>query len=121
MRSAQALVAAGSTSVVAVDVVQVPNDKQQLAPMLDKISALPNELSQPETRPADSGYFSEANVEPPIPKGGRRTIRRSASVLQKPHPLRRIQRRSRPCASAENIRRQNSLRGEVQQIVGRAS
>jgi transposase len=35
--NAQAAVAAGSLLVVAVDVVQAPNDKQQLAPMLGKI------------------------------------------------------------------------------------
>jgi hypothetical protein len=31
--------------------------------MLDQISALPDELGQAETLLADSGYFSEANVE----------------------------------------------------------
>jgi hypothetical protein len=75
--NAQAVVAAGSMLVVAVDVVQAPNDKQQLAPMLDKISALPDELGEAETLLADSGYFSEANVEacavagiePLIPQG----------------------------------------------------
>jgi hypothetical protein len=75
--NAQAVVAAGSMLVVVVDVVQAPNDKQQLAPMLDKISALPDELGQAETLLADSGYFSEANVEacaaagiePLIPQG----------------------------------------------------
>ena len=61
--NAQAVVAAGSMLVVAVDVVQAPNDKQQLAPMLDQISALPKGLGQAETLLADSGYFSEANVE----------------------------------------------------------
>jgi hypothetical protein len=75
--NAQAVVAAGGMLVVAVDVVQAPNDKQQLAPMLDKISALPDQLGEAETLLADSGYFSEANVEacaavgiePLIPQG----------------------------------------------------
>jgi hypothetical protein len=61
--NAQAAVAAGSLLVVAVDVVQAPNDKQQLAPMLDKIGALPEGLGDPETLLADTGYFSAANVE----------------------------------------------------------
>jgi hypothetical protein len=39
--NAQAAVVAGSLLVVVVDVVQAPNDKQQLAQMLDKIDALP--------------------------------------------------------------------------------
>src|SRR4051794_33131671 len=55
--NAQAVVAAGS--LLAADVVQAPNDKRQLAPMLDKLAALP--LGQPEL--ADTGYFSAANVE----------------------------------------------------------
>src|SRR4051794_5136273 len=61
--NAQAVVAAGSLLVVAADVVQAPNDKRQLAPMLDKLAALPGDLGQPETLLADTGYFSAANVE----------------------------------------------------------
>src|SRR4051812_20583200 len=60
--NAQAVVAAGSLLVVAADVVQAANDKQQLAPMLGTIDPLPAELGRPETRLADSGYFSAANV-----------------------------------------------------------
>ena len=61
--NAQAVVAAGSLLVVATEVVQAANDKQQLAPMLDKITALPEELGRPDTLLADSGYFSAANVD----------------------------------------------------------
>jgi hypothetical protein len=39
--NAQAMVAAESLLVIAVDVVQAPNDKQQIAPMLEKVDALP--------------------------------------------------------------------------------
>jgi len=60
--NAQAVVAAGSLLVVAAQVVQAPNDKQQIEPMLDKIAALPEQLGRPETLLADNGYFSEANV-----------------------------------------------------------
>ncbi len=60
--NAQAAVAAGSLLVVASDVVQSPNDKQQLEPMLAKIAALPVELGEAETLLADSGYFSAGNV-----------------------------------------------------------
>ena len=42
--------------------VQAPNDKQQIAPMLAKIDALPEALGGVNTLLADSGYFSEANV-----------------------------------------------------------
>src|ERR1700692_1959312 len=92
--NAQAVVAAGSMLVVAVDVVQAPNDKQQLAPMLDKISALPDELGQAETLLADSGYFSEANVEacaaagiePLIPQGRQAHYPPASERLTTVHP-----------------------------------
>src|SRR5271165_3988408 len=61
--NAQAVVAAGSLLVVAADVVQAPNDKQQLEPMLGKIEALPERLGAAETLLADAGYFSAANVK----------------------------------------------------------
>jgi hypothetical protein len=61
--NAQAAVAAGSLLVVAGDVVQAPNDKQQLAPMLNQLGALPDALGDVETLLADNGYFSAANVE----------------------------------------------------------
>ncbi len=61
--NAQAAVAAGSLLVVAVDVVQAPNDKSQVEPMLEKIGALPEALGEAENLLADTGYFSAANVE----------------------------------------------------------
>src|ERR1022692_1707152 len=54
----QAAVAAGSLLVVATDVVQAPNDKQQVEPMLEKIGALPEALGKVENLLADTGYFS---------------------------------------------------------------
>src|SRR5208283_5054657 len=61
--NAQAAVAVGSLLVVATDVVQAPNDKQQLEPMVNKIDALPEEVGETEALLADNGYFSQANVE----------------------------------------------------------
>src|SRR6266853_1051193 len=60
--NAQAVVAAGSLLVVAAQVVQATNDKQQIEPMLKRIEALPADLGKPDTLLADTGYFSEANV-----------------------------------------------------------
>ena len=60
--NAQAVVATESLLVVAAQVVQAPNDKQQIEPMLTKIGSLPENLGKPDTLLADSGYFSEANV-----------------------------------------------------------
>jgi len=60
--NAQAVVSVDSLLVVAADVVQAANDKQQLQPMLNKIAVLPNALGEVETLLADNGYFSAANV-----------------------------------------------------------
>src|SRR5512132_2971670 len=61
--NAQAAVAAGSLLVVATNVVQATNDKQQVTPMLERLDALPEDLGEVETLLADTGYFSEANVQ----------------------------------------------------------
>ncbi|HZB55028.1 MAG TPA: IS1182 family transposase [Reyranella sp.] len=60
--NAQAAVATGSLLVVATDVVQAANDKEQVQPMLDRLGRLPAALDKPETLLADSGYCSQANV-----------------------------------------------------------
>ena len=75
--NAQAAVVAGSLLVVAVDVVQAPNDKNQVEPMLEKIGALPEGLGKVDHLLADTGYFSagtvaaceKAGVEPAIAMG----------------------------------------------------
>jgi hypothetical protein len=61
--NAQAVVATGSLLIVVNDVVQAANDKQQLAPMLGRLKALPNKLGRVRRLLADAGYASEANVE----------------------------------------------------------
>lgn len=57
--NAQAVVATGSLLVVANEVTQAANDKEQLVPMIEKIQA----LGRTEHLLADSGYLSQANVE----------------------------------------------------------
>ena len=49
--------------IVEQHVTQNPNDKQEIKPALEKISSLPGSLGKVETILADTGYFSEANVE----------------------------------------------------------
>ena len=61
--NAQAVVAAGSLLVVATDVVQAANDKQQIVPMVAKLQAQSEELGKPEHLRADTGYHSAANVD----------------------------------------------------------
>ena len=61
--NAQAVVATGSMLIVATEVTQAANDKEQLKPMIEKLKALPKELGRAKRILADSGYLSEANVE----------------------------------------------------------
>ena len=108
--NAQAVVASESLLVIATDVVQAPNDKQQIAPMLEKVDALPEHLGRPETLLADNGYFREANVtactaaniEPLIATGRQPHHCRAASGTGKPD----IGRSHGP-ASADTARQTN--------------
>lgn len=49
--------------VVANGLTPAANDKQQLAPLIDKLKELPKQLGRVKRVLADSGYLSEANVE----------------------------------------------------------
>ncbi|MBK5965747.1 IS5/IS1182 family transposase [Thiocystis minor] len=60
--NAQALVETASLLVVIPQVTQATNDKQQIAPMLERLAALPEDLPPPKQLTADTGFFSEANV-----------------------------------------------------------
>lgn len=61
--NAQAVVATGSLLIIATEVTQAANDKEQLLPMIEKIRALPKELGRAKRILADSGYLSQSNVE----------------------------------------------------------
>ena len=61
--NAQAVVDTESLLILAADVTQAGNDKQQVEPMVAKLQSLPEGLNHPEHFLADTGYFSEANVE----------------------------------------------------------
>jgi transposase len=61
--NAQAVVATGSMLIVATEVTQAGNDKEQLRPMIQKLQALPQELGRAKRILADHGYLSHSNVE----------------------------------------------------------
>jgi transposase len=61
--NAQAAVDTESLLIVAPHVTDAPNDKEQVAPMVAKIQALPEGLNQPQQMLADNGFYSEKNVE----------------------------------------------------------
>lgn len=61
--NAQAGVDVDTYLIVEEHVTQHPNDKQEIAPALDQLGALPEELGEVQVLLADTGYHSEANVE----------------------------------------------------------
>jgi transposase len=61
--NAQAAVATGSLLIVASDLTQAVNDKQQMKPLIDALKDLPKKLGRVQRVLADNGYLSEANVE----------------------------------------------------------
>ena len=95
--NAQAAVATESLLVVANALTQAANDKEQLAPMIEQLKALPKELGRTRRILADSGYLSQANVarceaakiEPLIALGREphhRSWRQRFAIAPKPPP-----------------------------------
>jgi transposase len=64
-------------------ITQATNDKQQLKPALDDLEALPDELGTIKRLAADSGYFSQDNVEDVT---GRQATPYIATGRQNHHP-----------------------------------
>ena len=60
--NAQAAVDADTLLVVAEAVTQATNDKEQVAPMLEQLAALPQSLGKVDQLLADTGFFSGKNV-----------------------------------------------------------
>lgn len=65
--NSQAVVDTDSMLIVQHNCVQAANDKQQVEPMLEALQALPQQLDMEHAAPiqlvANTGYFSQANVE----------------------------------------------------------
>lgn len=61
--NAQAGVDVKTHLIVKQHVTQHPNDKQEVKPALENIAALPEALGKVKNMLADTGYFSEANVD----------------------------------------------------------
>lgn len=58
--NAQIAVDAEEQVIVAVDLVQAPNDKQQLEPMLEQVE---RNVGLPQVTSADAGYYGQAAIE----------------------------------------------------------
>jgi transposase len=75
--NAQAGVDDDTHLIVARHITQQPNDKQEVAPTVERLQQLPEALGEADKLLADTGYFSEANVNtcesndivPYIPEG----------------------------------------------------
>ena len=52
-----------SYMVVENHISQAPNDKREVAPALEKLTTLPDEIGRPTAMLADTGFCSESNVE----------------------------------------------------------
>ena len=61
--NAQAAVDTETMLVVATGIAQVATDKQQVAPMLEALASLPEELGRVRRLLGDNGFFSAANVQ----------------------------------------------------------
>lgn len=61
--NAQAAVDTKSLLIMVPAVSQAPNDKEQVIPMLEQITALPEELGKVEKLLADTGFCSAKNVQ----------------------------------------------------------
>lgn len=61
--NAQAGVDMKTMLIVTQHVTQAPNDKEQIEATLDKLDNLPEELGKAKALVADTGYFSQTNVE----------------------------------------------------------
>jgi transposase len=60
--NAQALVDTETMLIMVPQVVQATNDKQQVAPMLERLAKRPEDLPAPQQLLADTGYCGAANV-----------------------------------------------------------
>ena len=67
--NAQAVVDTESMLILAAHVTQATNDKEQITPMLAKVLENPQGLNRPDTWLADTGYYSEKNVEACVAAG----------------------------------------------------
>lgn len=79
--NAQAGVDTETMLVVSAHITQATNDKQQVEPALSKLCALPEALSTATDLLADTGYFSQANVQACI----RSNIQPSLAVARDQH------------------------------------
>jgi transposase len=115
--NAQAAVDTDTMLVVATGLTQAANDKQQIAPMVETLGALPKALGEVSELLTDAGYFSEANVATCVEAG----IDPLMAAGRESHHLPWQERFSEPpplCEPADAVER---MRHRLKTRAGRAS
>ncbi|KAF0146806.1 MAG: hypothetical protein FD187_3199 [bacterium] len=114
--NAQAAVDAASMLVVAPSVTQACNDKEQVAPMLEKLGALPATLGQAEHLLADTGYYSARNIEACEARG----IEALIAVKRDEHHPTPLERFTEPEALPDNATPAQTMAHKLKTKAGRA-
>ncbi len=105
-----------SMLIVATNTVHAANDKQQIAPMLKILEPLVDTLGKPDAIVADTGFYSEANVNLCEAWGTTPVI----AVKREEHHPDPIARYTEPPPRQENATPLEAMRHRLQTIAGRA-
>lgn len=114
--NAQAAVDAPTMLVIATGVSQAPNDKQQVEPMVQTLASQAPRLGAVERLVADTGYYSEHNVQLSQAQGIEPLI---ALARQEHHPHWR-ERHSEPAPLPENATTAQAMAHRLKTKAGRA-
>ena len=105
-----------SMLIVTTNTVQACNDKQQVAPILERLHALPAELGELSTLVADTGYFSAANVNTCVEQ----KITPLIAVSREEHHPDPIARFTEPPPIKEEATAVEKMKHQLKTIAGRA-
>jgi transposase len=105
-----------SMLIVATNAVQAANDKQQIEPMLEVLEPIAAVLGKPETIVADTGLFSETNVNLCAARG----ITPLIAVKREEHHPDPIARYTEPPPLKDDATPLEAMRHTLQTIAGRA-
>ena len=107
-----------SMLIVVTNTVQACNDKQQVEPILDQLKALPVELGKPDNLVADTGYFSDNNVN--IYVRGEQKITPLIAVKREGHHPDPMARFTEPPPLKEDATEVEKMRHLLLTVAGRA-
>lgn len=114
--NAQAAVDVDTMLVLATTLTQAANDKQQVAPMIEVLAALPAEIGTVDTVLADNGYFSAANVATCIKAGMEPLL----AAGRESHHLPWQERFTEPAPLADDADAVQRMKHELKTRAGRA-